>query len=367
MAGCFVTDDSIAQCVKEIRRALGDDERRFLRTLPRRGYLFTGPIDKGDQYAIAPASPAPEVAHAAGPGLAQPTPAVPQLGPERRQVTIASCELTCASDARLDVEDLRRVICDFQRNAADIVSRRNGSVGKHVGNTVIAYFGHPAAHEDDAEQAVRAGLELCQAVKGLAPNGGLAMSCRVGIATGLVIADDAAGAGGSESGIFGEALTIAGRLQGHAQPDTVVIEPTTRKLIGNFFDCRKLGPIDAPAAGASTPTWQVLAASVVDSRFQALRGDASTSLVGREEELDLLKRRWAQARSGEGRVVLLAGEPGIGKSRIAQALQEHAQADLHTRLRYSCTPHHTNSPLYPILGQLEHELQFQPGDTPQQK
>jgi len=223
-------------------------------------------------------------------------------------------------------------------------------LGKHVGNTLLVYFGYPVAHENDAELAVRAGLELCAAVATLKVNTETPLHCRVGIATGLVIIGDLVGES-EDRDVIGETPGIAAQLHMSAQPNTVVIDDATRRLIGKLFDCRDVGII-AAETGNSVLAWRVLGIGTVDSRFEALRAATLTPLVGREEELDLLLRRWTQAKAGEGRVVHITGEPGIGKSRLTQALVDCLVGDSHTRLQWHCSPYHTDSALHPIISHL---------------
>src|SRR6476659_8602465 len=224
----------------------------------------------------------------------------------------------------------------------------------------------PHAHEDDAERAVRAGLELVAAVSGLKTHA--ALQTRVGIATGLVVVGDLIGSGASqEQAIVGETPNLAARLQGIAEPNSVVIAEGTRKLLGNLFELEDLGAKDLKGIAGPVQAWAALRASSAEGRFEAMHATGLTDLVGREEELDLLLRRWSKAKTGEGQVVLLSGEAGIGKSRLAAALMEALAAEPHTRLRYFCSPQHTDSAFYPIIGQLERAAGFARGDTPQTK
>ena len=276
---------------------------------------------------------------------------------ERRLLTIMFCDLVGSTElaTRLDPEDLREVIGLYHRTAADVLSRFGGFVAKYMGDGILAYFGYPQAHEEDAEQAVRAGLEIARAVGRLA----LAqrLEVRLGIATGLVVVGDLLGAGAAqEQSVVGETPNLAARLQALAGPNGIVIADGTRRQIGSLFEMRDLGPQELKGFAGATQAWQVLGESGVASRFEALRS-AETPLVGRDEELDLLLRRWSQARDGEGRVVLISAEPGIGKSRLTEAVEERI-AEPHVRLRYFCSPHHTDSALYPIIGQLEHAAGF---------
>ena len=235
-----------------------------------------------------------------------------------------------------------------------------------MGDGVLVYFGYPQAHEDDAERAVRAGLELIQAVGALKSSAPL--QTRVGIATGLVVVGDLIGTGSArEQAVVGETPNLAARLQGIAEPNTVVIAESTRKLLGNLFDLEDLGAKDLKGIAEPVPAWAALRASAVESRFEALHGAALTALVGREEELELLLRRWSKTKTGEGQVVLLSGEAGIGKSRLTAALLETLTSEPHTRLRYFCSPQHTDSALYPIISQMERTARFAHDDTVQAK
>ena len=287
---------------------------------------------------------------------------------ERRQVTVMFSDLvgSTALSARMDPEDLREVISAYQKCVAETVQRFGGFVAKYMGDGVLVYFGYPQAHEDDAERAVRAGLELVSAVTALKTH--TALQTRVGIATGLVIVGDLIGSGETqERGIVGETPNIAARLQGIAEPNTAVIAESTRKLLGNLFQLEDLGAKELKGIAAPVRTWAALRASPVAGRFEALHATVLTALVGREEELELLLRRWSKAKTREGQVVLLSGEAGIGKSRLTAALLETIASEPHTRLRYFCSPQHTDSALYPVIGQMERAAGFVHGDGPQAK
>jgi predicted ATPase len=234
-----------------------------------------------------------------------------------------------------------------------------------MGDGVLIYFGYPSAHEDDTERAVRAGLAVIDGVGRLAAPEPL--NVRLGIASGLVVVGDLIGAGAAqERGVVGEAPNLAARLQVLARPGTLVIADSTRRQIGALFEIEDLG--FQPLAGFGEPqrAWRVLGESGVLSRFEALRSGAAP-LVGRDEELELLMRRWQQAKLGEGRVVLVSGEPGIGKSRLTAELQQRIEAEPHTRLRYFCSPHHQDSALRPFIGQLERAAGFARDDAPATK
>jgi class 3 adenylate cyclase/predicted ATPase len=307
-----------------------------------------------------------------GPTPAPPQPATstetkPQDTAERRQVTVMFSDLvgSTALSAQMDPEDLREVISAYQKCVAETVRRFGGFVAKYMGDGVLVYFGYPQAHEDDAERAVRAGLELLEAVGGLKSS--VPLQTRVGIATGLVVVGDLIGSGAQERGIVGETPNLAARLQAIAEPNTVVIAESTRKLLGNLFDLQDLGGRDLKGIGSLVRAWAVLRPASIESRFEALHASGLTELVGREEERELLLRRWSKAKGGEGQVVLLSGEAGIGKSRLTAALLEKLAGEPHTRLRYFCSPQHTDSAFYPIIGQMERAAGFVHDDTPQAK
>src|SRR5215831_7014672 len=287
---------------------------------------------------------------------------------ERRHVTVMFSDLvgSTALSARMDPEDLREVISVYHKCVAETVRRLGGFVAQYLGDGVLVYFGYPEAHEDDAERAVRAGLKLIAAVIALKTQA--ALQTRVGIATGLVVVGDLAGSGEvHERGIIGETPNLAARLQGIAEPNTVVIAEATRRLLGNLFELKDLGARDLKGVAEPLRAWVALRASTVESRFEALHAAGLTALVGREEEIELLRRRWSKTKTGDGQVVLLSGEAGIGKSRLTAALLESLAPEPHTRLRYFCSPQHTDSAFYSIIGQMERAAGLLHDDTPQQK
>ena len=287
-----VLRDLTDQDLKELGVSLGH-RRKMLRAI-------------AELPGAAPTSPQP--------AFAEPK---PQDTAERRQVTVMFSDLvgSTALSARMDPEDLREVISAYQKCVAETVQRFGGFVAKYMGDGVLVYFGYPQAHEDDAERAVRAGLELVAAVSALKTHAPL--QTRVGIATGLVVVGDLIGSGASqEQAIVGETPNLAARLQGIAEPNSVVIAESTRKLVGNLFELEDLGAQDLKGIAGPVRAWAALRPASVESRFEAMHASGLTELVGREEELELLLRRWSKAKTGEGQVVLLSGEPGIGKSRL---------------------------------------------------
>ena len=294
--------------------------------------------------------------------------AVVSADAERRQLTVMFCDLvgSTALSARLDPEDLRAVIGAYHRCVAKVIGRGGGFVAKYMGDGVLAYFGYPRADEHDAERAVRTALKLVEKVVGLDTVAAAPLQVRIGIATGLVVVGDLIGQGASqEQTVVGETPNLAARLQTLAEPGTVVIAPSTRRLTGGLFEYVDLGAVELKGLGAPVMAARVVRESAAESRFEALHGRELTPLVGRDEELALLQRRWQQANAGEGRVVVLIGEPGIGKSRLAQAMLEEPAGEPHTSLRYFCSPHHQASALHPFITQLEHAAGFSREDMPE--
>src|SRR5277367_4895543 len=359
--GQAVGESNLTVQIAALRRVLGAEPGgdRWIETLPRRGYRFVGPVITKDDNGAFEILPQIDGAWDAAP--------TPDDAAERRQITAMSCELIGMERPAdgVDLEELREAVGVFRRCISDIVARYNGFISSYLGNSVLVVFGYPTAQEHGAEQAVRAGLELCAAVSSLIPRENLPMRCRVGIATGVVIIGGS-GRGGElpHHEIIGDAPNLAERLRASAQPDMVAIESVTRRLIGHLFDCRDLGAIDTSGASEPMRSWQVLRESLVASRFEALRGSPLTRLVGRNEEIDLLLRRWARAKAGDGQVVLISGEPGLGKSRITAGLEERLHAEPHLRLRYFCSPYHQDSALYPFIDQLGRAAGFARDDLP---
>ncbi len=336
--GRVVEEGNLHVHVSALRKALDEhgEGHSYVVTVPGRGYRLAG-------FAVAVP---------AGRGEA-----------ERRQITVLSCELIGAAPGTggVDLEDLEQAVRTFRRCLADTAKRHGGFIYRQLGNNALALFGYPAAHEHDAEQAVRAGLELCAAVRALTPIGEAPMRCRVGVATGLVIIGDpteSTAFGGD--GIIGDVPDAAARLLASALPDMVAVSPATRRLVGDLFECREL-------ASAETGGYQVLGEGPAASRFEALHGATLTPLVGREEELGLLTRCWARAGEGEGQVVLVSGEAGICKSRLCRALAYQLAADPYEVVHWQCSPHHLDSALYPIANQIGRAAGFAPGDGARQR
>jgi DNA-binding winged helix-turn-helix (wHTH) protein/predicted ATPase len=363
--GRIVSESTLASRISAARVAIGDggEQQRLIRTLPRKGIRFVGAVQECEKAIEPPAAvievPSPET-HVV-------TPNPPAL-PERRQLTVVSCELLIeGSSAAMDPEELGDVVGAWRSCVAEIAGRMGGRVAHSFGKIVLLLFGYPPAHEDDAEQAVRAALELCAGVSSLQLGSDLRVHARVGVATGPVIVSKAADDNAHDKVPVGEAPTTASRLQAAARLDSILICANTRQMIGSLFDCVEVGPITDSEVGQALPAWQVVGASLIESRFEALRPIALTPLVGREEEIELLIRRWSTAKSGEGRVVLISGEPGIGKSRLVAALEERLRPEPHARLRYFCAPNLRDSALRPIVAHIERAAGFETNDTAEAK
>jgi class 3 adenylate cyclase len=298
--------------------------------------------------------------------IAAPASPLPHDSADRRQVTVMFSDLvgSTALAARMDPEDLREIMSAYQKCVAETVQRYDGFVARYMGDGVLVHFGYPSAHEDDAERAVRAGLELVIAVAALKSRAPL--QTRIGIATGLVVVGELIGSGDAqERTIVGKTPNLAARLQGIAKPNMVVICDSTRRLLGNLFELEDLGSRDLKGITEPTRAWAALRASSAEGRFEAMHAIGLTALIGRQEESELLLRRWSKAKTGEGQVVLLSGEAGIGKSRLTAVLLERLATEPHTRLRYFCSPQHADSAFYPIIGQLERAAGLAHDDSPQ--
>jgi predicted ATPase/class 3 adenylate cyclase len=287
---------------------------------------------------------------------------------ERRQLTVMFVDLvgSTALAARLDPEDMRAVITAYQNACSEIIRRYEGHVAKFMGDGVLAYFGYPRAHEDEAERAVRAGLTLVATVGRLKAPAGEALAARIGIATGLVVVGDLVGEGAAqEQAVIGETPNLAARLQAVAEPGRVVVAEATRRLLGAGFELADLGETVLKGISEPVATFAVIGERPTASRFEARSGPALLPMVGRDQELALLLERWAQAKVGDGQGVLLVGEAGIGKSRISRALLDAVAAEPHVRVRYQCSPYHTDSALWPVIQQLGHAAGFVVADPPE--
>src|SRR5262245_7469363 len=289
---------------------------------------------------------------------------------ERRHLTVMFCDLVGSSalSARLDPEDMQRVIASYHACIGEVISRFQGMIARYMGDGVLAYFGYPRAQEDDVEQAVRAALALVEAMANVRTDAEVVLQTRVGLATGTVVVGELLiDRTPVEQSVVGETPNLAARLQALADPGTVLICPNTHRLTGGHFNYRYLGAHPFKGWVEPVPVWQVLGTSGVESGSEQMHQSKLPPLVGREEEIELLLRRWQHATVEEGRVVILTGEPGIGKSHIARALDERLHSEPHFTLRYFCSAHHTNSALFPFIGQIERDAKFERSDLAAQK
>lgn len=312
--------------------------------------------------SLTPDTPAPSTE-------IRPTPSSPAgLTAEQRQLSVMFCDLvdSVALAERLDPESLRDVVTDYHRRATEIVEAAGGIVAQYQGDGILAYFGYPVASEDDAERAIRAGLALVKDGERMA-HAREKLRLRIGIATGIVIVGELlASAVADQPPIVGGTPNLAARLQSIAEPNTIIIAPSTKRLAGSLFEYADLGPKILKGFSQPIRAWQVLGESISASRFEALRS-ADMPLIGREDELELLRRRWARAKRGEGQLVLITGEAGIGKSRLTLALEGQVAADAHTRLVYHGSPHHKDSALFPVISQLIRAAGIEREDSADQK
>jgi class 3 adenylate cyclase/predicted ATPase len=294
--------------------------------------------------------------------------------PERRQLIVLFCDLVGSSKfaSRLDPEELRDLIRSYQAACTAVIRRFDGTVSRYMGDGILALFGYPRAHEDDGERAVRSALDIIAAMAALpVPQraaGAEPLAVRIGIATGLVVAGDLIGEGASEEeAIVGETPNLAARLQALASPNSVVIAASTRALIGERFECTDLGEHHLRGFADAARVWQVVAPRSGTSRFEAAQPTRLAPLVDREEELEWLLRLWQEAQDRHGRAVLLAGEAGIGKSRLVEALREHIAGKPHAAVFCQCSPHYANTALYPLIQHIERAVGIEREDTPSAK
>jgi class 3 adenylate cyclase/tetratricopeptide (TPR) repeat protein len=292
---------------------------------------------------------------------------------ERRQLTVLFCDLieSTALAAAVDPEELREVVRAYQATCAEVIHRFDGYIAQYLGDGVLVYFGYPQAHEDDAQRAVYAGLAMVEAISTLqtplVQERGGRVAVRIGIHTGPVVVGEMGGGARHELLALGETPNLADRLQSLAPPNRVVISAHTRRLVGGAFELEELGIHTVRGVPTPIQVYGVRGEGAAESRFEAARATGLTPLVGREEEVGLVLRRWAQAKAGEGQVVLLVGEPGIGKSRLLQTVRERIAEEAHIRLQYQCSPYYRHTAFYPLTAQLARAARFAPGDTPAQQ
>ena len=308
--------------------------------------------------------------------MASPTPDGPEALPhprvgqdaERRQLTVLFCDLVGSTELsqQLDPEDLREVMRAYQSRVASEITGYGGHVAKFMGDAVIAYFGYPVAHEDDAARAIHSALSIVRAVRELARDTTGPLQVRIGIATGRVVVGDLIGEGAAqEEAVLGVTPNLAARLQAVAGPGRVVISEATKSLVGRRFVLAELASLDLKGLEGPVTAYEVSGERRFESRFEARSSDKVLPLIGREQELALLRERWRQARAGEGQMVFLSGEAGIGKSRITRALIDAVAGDDNIRVTYQCSPYHADSALHPAVRQLNMAARIQPEDTNQ--
>jgi predicted ATPase/class 3 adenylate cyclase len=367
--GAWLRDQGLGQYEEAFRQ--NDIDPEVLRDLTVEDLIGLGVVSVGHRRKLLAAIAAlHDVAEQAG-GLARAGGTLVILPEaERRQLTVMFVDLVDSTtlSSRLDPEEMGELLRGYQGAVAGAIARFEGHVAKYMGDGVLAYFGYPRAHEDEAERAVRAGLAAIEAVRNLPPPNGQTLEARVGIATGLVVVGELIGEGlAREETVIGETPNLAARLQSVAEPGTVVVASTTRQLIRGLFDLAELGFHPLKGFPAPVPAWRVLGESSAESRFEALHGASLTPLVGREHEIGLLLKHWEAVKEKEGHVVLLAGEPGIGKSRLVRALRRHLEGEPLTTVSHYCSPYHQTSPLHPVIGLLERAAGFATGDLPEVK
>jgi class 3 adenylate cyclase len=292
---------------------------------------------------------------------------------ERRQITVMFVDLVDSTrlSSELDPEDLREIVREYQRSCTEIITRFDGNVAQLLGDGLLVYFGYPQAHEDDAQRAVRSGLGIIEGIGALntrlEQSKGIRLAIRLGVHTGLVVVGEMGGEGRQEQLALGETPNIASRIQGIAEPNAVVISEATYRLVQGFFECEALGEQDLRGVSQPIAVYRVHGDRGIQSRLDVASTRGLTPLVGRESESTLLFERWAQAKDGNGHVVLLSGEAGIGKSRLVQVIKDHVADEPHTRMECRSSPYFTNSALYPITDFLQRTLRFQADDTPEQR
>ena len=294
----------------------------------------------------------------------------PESEAERRQLTVMFCDLanSTALSEKLDPEELRDLIAQYQSLCAGAIESFEGYIARYMGDGILVYFGYPQAHEDDAERAVRAGLSIIGELANLTAELAAAIQVRIGIATGLVVAGDIIGEGASEEhAVLGVTPNLAARLQGLAEPNSLVISDATKRLIEGFFECVDLGPQYLKGISEAERAWRISGESDAASRFEALSGQNLSPVVGRDEEISLIQNRWHQATGGEGQVVMIFGEAGVGKSRILQEFSSRIAGQIEGATLLSCSPFYTNTAFHPLINCLERVVGIVRGETSAEK
>src|SRR2546425_6424466 len=367
----FQLDDAYLEDVKaeliEGQRLAVDEDGRVL--------VWTGCADAPSLTTPpAPQLGPPPATSGVQPIQVLPPPAAPQSpDAERRQLTVMFCDLVDSTPlaSQLDPEDLREVVRAYQETAAIVIQRFDGHIAQYLGDGLLVYFGYPQAHEDDARRAVRTGLGIVEAMGALnarlAQRNGVQLAVRIGTHTGVVVVGEMGGGSRQEQLAMGETPNVAARIQGLAAPDTVVISPTTFRLVQGYFTCHDLGAHTLKGLAAPLQVYRILGESAAQSRLDVASATGLTPLVGRDAEVALLLERWAHSQDGAGQVVLLRGEAGIGKSRLVEVLQERVASEGATRMVFRCSPDHQNSALYPVIDHLQRFLHWQRDEAPEAK
>ena len=288
---------------------------------------------------------------------------------ERRQLTVMFCDLvgSTALSEQLDPEELQTVVRTYQEVSAQVIERYEGYIAQYLGDGLLVYFGYPAAHEDDVARAIRAGLEIVTALDQTRSQFPQPVQVRIGIHTGLVVVGQMGGGSRHEQLALGETPNIAARVQGQAQPDEVVISAMTQRLVVGLFEIEDRGRYELRDISTPQRLYRIMAESTVQSRFEVAVQAGLTPLVGRDDELGVLRERWSHAQAGHGQAVLVSGEPGIGKSRLMQELKAQVTTEGATQVEFRCSPYHQNSPLYPIIEHVQRLLQFASDESPATK
>src|SRR5262245_33911391 len=360
----FALDDEYLEDVKaeiiQAKQLARDEDGAVL--------VWTG---SGDTPPSPPPQPAPAEAQ---PARAAPSPVVPPTpDAERRQLTVLFCDLVDSTrlSGQLDPEDLRDVVRAYQNACVEVIQRVDGHIAQYLGDSLLVYFGYPRAHEDDAQRAVRAGLGIVAAMgtlnTRLEQRHGIRIAVRIGIHTGLVVVGEVGSGSHQEQLALGETPNMAARLQGLAAPDTVVLSAATFQLVQGYFTSEHLGVHVLRGVAAPVHVYRILGGGGVRGHLEAVAPPRLPPLVGREEEVALLQRRWEQATTGLGQVVLLSGEAGIGKSRLVQVLKDQVAAEPHTRIEWRGSPHHQQSAFYPVIDYLYRLLRWRLDDPPSEK
>ena len=359
-------DRNIDMLVARLRRKIEPNPKapQFILSVPGVGYKFAVQPQTGENIDALPATDL-EISNQSGLREAKPVTALGQgitlrhSEPEKRQVTALSCVLVGPA-ALADPEDLVGIVQRFQEICTTVITNWGGVVANLVGDEILAVFGYPTGHEDDAERAVHAGLDLVANVGKLPPSSGKALQTRIGIATGLVVI-------GERQTVIGEAIIVAGRLRNITPPNSVNVAASTHKLLGSVFVCEDPPLRELEGVCERATAYRITGKRAIESRFDARRTGKRTDFVGRQHELQQMTSLWERAKGGKGQVALVCGEAGIGKSRICGAWLDRITDEPHVAIRYQCSPYHTNSPFYPIINQLEHSARFEQEDAPEVK